>query len=282
MHSEKEKIQLKNLDKIIGMVVLISGVSVLFYILNFSKNEISSDPADWGVFGDYLGGTINPILGFFSFMLLLLNLHLQRKQLDKTEEQLDLNREELRLTRDELKKAADAQVDSTRIMSEQLKTQTFQQSDNLFSVMFKQILDCQKDVVEECERRRYYSNRSNRNLQSLRYAIKSKNIFKKYFRLLFQTFSMLDEILEKKDKDKLNQYIKVIRSQQEDIVLELLFVYISENRETPSEFHRYLKSSNFFKHITLDIETLKFPEVLRAYEEFDFVNKIEFFKKTNN
>ena len=148
--------------------------------------------------------------------------------------------------------------------------------------MFKQILDCQKDVVEECERRRYYSNRSNRNLQSLRYAIKSKNIFKKYFRLLFQTFSMLDEILEKKDKDKLNQYIKVIRSQQEDIVLELLFVYISENRETPSEFHRYLKSSNFFKHITLDIETLKFPEVLRAYEEFEFVNKIEFFKKTNN
>lgn len=279
MDNEKYNEMEKSQDKVIYLVAIILICVAGSFIYKTFNTNFFDDPEHWGVFGDYVGGTLNPILGFFSFMLLLLSLYQQRKQLDKTEEQLELNREELKLTREELKKAADAQSISAKVMSEQLKTQTFQQSDNLFSVMFKQIVECQEEVVKECKRCKYYSNG---NLQRLRYEINKNMIFKKYFRLLFQTFSMLDDVLGKENIEKLKQYIKVIRSQQEDIVLELLFVYISENREKPSDFHGYLKLNNFFKHLDLDIKTIVFHEVLKAYEEFNFSDKDEYFEKDIN
>ena len=119
-------------EKVIGLITLVLVFVVGLFIYKTYNTNFFNDPAHWGIFGDYVGGTLNPILGFFSFMLLLLNLYLQRKQLDKTEEQLELNREELRLTREELKKAADAQIDSAKVMNEQLKTQFLQQFDSFF------------------------------------------------------------------------------------------------------------------------------------------------------
>ena len=142
MSDDKEK-KLKEREKafdlvygiVLGFVVIVVG----FYMYHFRSYYISLNPDDWGAFGDFMGGTLNPLLAFFSFMLLLLNLKLQREQLDKTEEQLDLNREELKLTREELKKAADAQVDSVKVMNEQLKTQFLQRFDNLFFTLISQL-----------------------------------------------------------------------------------------------------------------------------------------------
>lgn len=279
MSEEKEK-KLKQREKafdyVFYIVLFFAVVVAILYWFNFRESSFSSKPEDWGVFGDYMGGTLNPLLAFFSFMLLLLNLKLQREQLDNAEEQLKLNREELAETRKALERSAQAQEESKKVIDEQLRTQTFQQSDNLFSVMFKQILDCQIQVVEECNRRKYYSDG---NLDRLRHEINTKIIFKKYFRLIFQIFSMLEDILGLENTEKLKQYIKVIRSQQEDVVLEFLFIYISENREKPSHFHAYLRMSNFFKHLKLEFRTLKFKEVLKAYDDFNFIDKDEYFKK---
>lgn len=135
MNQEKEQ-RLKEREKVfdrvyyivLGFVVTV----VAFYVYHFNNYHFSIDPSDWGVFGDFFGGTLNPLLAFFSFMLLLLNLKLQREQLDNAEEQLELNREELKLTREELRKAANAQVDSAKVMNEQLKTQALQQFDSQY------------------------------------------------------------------------------------------------------------------------------------------------------
>lgn len=134
-YEDIEKAQAKALSLV--SIVLLLIVSLFLY--KTYNTNFFNDPENWGVFGDYVGGTLNPILGFLSFMLLLLNLYLQRKQLDKTEEQLDLNREELKLTREELKKAADAQIDSAKVMDEQLKKQTLQQFDSLFATLLDQL-----------------------------------------------------------------------------------------------------------------------------------------------
>lgn len=132
MSDKKQKKKIDPLDVVFGVACLLVMAVLLAYWLNFKGHPISAEVDNWGVFGDYVGGLINPILGFFSFMALLITLDLQRKQLNKSEEQLELNREELRLTREELKKAADAQIDSAKVMDEQLKTQFLQQFDSLF------------------------------------------------------------------------------------------------------------------------------------------------------
>ena len=52
----------------IGIVIIV-GV-VCFYIYNFKSNPISAFPADWGSFGDFFGGILNPIISLYSLILL--------------------------------------------------------------------------------------------------------------------------------------------------------------------------------------------------------------------
>lgn len=54
---------------IIGFLGLIGYVSTAF-IWNFGRNEISNDIQDWGSFGDYFGGLLNPIIGIASLVIL--------------------------------------------------------------------------------------------------------------------------------------------------------------------------------------------------------------------
>lgn len=53
-----------------GLIAFIAIVApIVFYIINFHENEPSKNPADWGVFGDYLGGTLNPIISFLTLII---------------------------------------------------------------------------------------------------------------------------------------------------------------------------------------------------------------------
>lgn len=268
----------KKENKLIGLYLfLIVCVLVLFilWIVNLYFDAIGGNPFEFsdlkydeskrsalGALGDYFGGLLNPVLAFLSFIALLWTLK--------------LNQEELAETRKELARAAKAQEDSKKVMDEQLKTQIFQQSDNFFAIMFENILLVQPQTLE-ASKRIGSSLIDKRDLNSLRVEIRNEKILMRYFRLLFQTFSMLKQILKDQNNEKLNSYIKVVRSQQEDVILELLFIYISENREHPSELHELLKDSNFFKHLKLDVKNLRFKESLEAYEKFKFTGKNEFF-----
>lgn len=46
-------------------------IPIIFYICNFSGRQLSDDPSGWGTFGDFIGGTINPIIGLLNLGLLL-------------------------------------------------------------------------------------------------------------------------------------------------------------------------------------------------------------------
>jgi len=41
----------------------------LFYIIYFHSHSISKSPADWGVFGDFLGGLINPYVAILTLIV---------------------------------------------------------------------------------------------------------------------------------------------------------------------------------------------------------------------
>ncbi len=58
------------------------------FILDNFLAKLSNDPATWGTFGDYLGGTLNPIISFLALIGLLYTIHQQAQEMQSTREEL--------------------------------------------------------------------------------------------------------------------------------------------------------------------------------------------------
>lgn len=102
----------------VGACVVLFTVFGLYFWW-FSSGKLSASAADWGLFGDFVGGTSNPILAFLTLVALCLTIILQSKQLVASTEELELSRKELELTRQELSRSAKAQEDSERSLRTQ-------------------------------------------------------------------------------------------------------------------------------------------------------------------
>jgi len=90
-------------------VVILCSIVPLSFFLNFGHLPISDKPESWAVFGDFIGGVLNPLLSFAAFVSVLITVFMQRSQLKQNHEQLKMTREELVLSTLELKRSADAQ-----------------------------------------------------------------------------------------------------------------------------------------------------------------------------
>ena len=64
---------------LLGFVCLV----VAFYAVRFllAGSGLSSNPAEWGQFGDYLGGLLNPVIAFCAFLWLARGVLLQRQEM---------------------------------------------------------------------------------------------------------------------------------------------------------------------------------------------------------
>jgi hypothetical protein len=67
------------------IVVFIFVVDIFILYFSTFGFTLGDDKGDWGTFGDFIGGTLNPILSFFGFIALLYTVRMQRKQLDDTD-----------------------------------------------------------------------------------------------------------------------------------------------------------------------------------------------------
>ena len=116
----KEKLQTMESDQLFkwlswilvfaGSVTLIVFVS---YFMHFN-NGFSPKQEEWGLFGDFIGGILNPILSFMALISLLLTVVLQSKQ-------LELSRQELSATRIELERSATAQEQTQKAQIKQAR-----------------------------------------------------------------------------------------------------------------------------------------------------------------
>jgi hypothetical protein len=57
-------------------IAVMAGLLFVFF-LNFRKADISSAVAEWGQFGDYMGGLLNPVFGLISVVLVAATLRSQ-------------------------------------------------------------------------------------------------------------------------------------------------------------------------------------------------------------
>lgn len=89
------------LSWILAFATMVTFLIFVLYFWNFNS-ALSTDQNIWGVFGDFVGGTLTPILSFLALVALLLTLVLQSKQ-------LDISRIELKETREALQESAKSQ-----------------------------------------------------------------------------------------------------------------------------------------------------------------------------
>lgn len=61
----------RDLKVILWICIILAIVTIGLYVFNFNKSPLSSDPSDWGTFGDYIGGILNPILGITNIIVLI-------------------------------------------------------------------------------------------------------------------------------------------------------------------------------------------------------------------
>lgn len=67
---------------------LVAVTALSFYIVKFYERDLSTQTADWGTFGDFLGGVINPVAGLMTIVLLVLTLRSQQDELEEQRSQL--------------------------------------------------------------------------------------------------------------------------------------------------------------------------------------------------
>lgn len=107
----------------LGWIVIFASCFLLviygLYFFNFAQGGLSNNQVEWGQFGDFAGGTINPILGFLTLIALILTIVLQSRQLAISSRELELSRDELALTRKELRRSASAQELSEKALRAQ-------------------------------------------------------------------------------------------------------------------------------------------------------------------
>jgi len=77
----------KNIYYFIGFAILLITIAYIAKFFPLYGSNLSSDTAVWGQFGDYVGGTLNPILSSLSVILLIKSVTLQ------TEANKDLKKE---------------------------------------------------------------------------------------------------------------------------------------------------------------------------------------------
>lgn len=110
-----DQAQVPNAEKsfkwLIILLAIVAGCLLAFYFSNFHAGV--GDKGDFGAFGDYFGGVLNPILGFATVSLLVWSLKYQM-------DELALSRQELALTRQELAETKEETALSRKAMEEQV------------------------------------------------------------------------------------------------------------------------------------------------------------------
>lgn len=205
--------------------VFVVGLVLVFFI--FSYALANTDRAErWGPIGDFIGGTLNPLLTFLTFVGVLVSIFLQRM--------------ELSLSRAELKRSADAlekQIESIEAQNfETTFTQLLQSLNSLTDSI--DLRNPNTDAVtsgKDCFRvfytrlnKKYRSNlkkavKNHSNLETLR--LSYQNFWKEnhqelghYFRFLYNVYRFLDSSSAAQD-----YHFKLLRAQLSDHELLLIF-----------------------------------------------------------
>jgi hypothetical protein len=96
------------------VVVVLLFFVIGAYIVNFKNYYVSESVSDWGAFGDYIGGLLNPALSLISVILILVTIKQQEISLKQNAKQIEVSI-------DEVRKSVAAQEIQARTAEDQFK-----------------------------------------------------------------------------------------------------------------------------------------------------------------
>lgn len=252
----------------ISITVLIFVCSAYIILSNlFLNTKISAESTLWGIFGDSIGGSINPILTFLSFLAILYTIFLQNK--------------ELSATREELSRAADAQEKNLLKIDSQIKAQDLLKFENTFfsflnhhnSIIQQLTFTPPPAVISsngtvkhyKSEITRAYNSVFQKNIisQARNYLVFEENEINHYFRLVYQILKFIDlnypgdkqkEIFSPEQK----RYSSILRASIDHRILELIAINGASTSDTPSydSFKIMIEKSSFLEHLKFNHEII--------------------------
>lgn len=267
----KKWLKAKLLVVLIGIVVIIVMVVAGFYVFNFGDGKLSGDTGKWGEFGDYIGGTLNPILAFFSFLALCYTIHLQNKQLQRTDKQLaqnklalEQNAKALELNNQELKNSTEQLQLSAKAQLEMEKTQRIQRFEGLFTYMANELSRMQSNLNGLSAKDMFKnSNKTIYEYTEVKNKLRSDINYSKFFIYLYQILKLIDHqdesIIPYKEKKR---YSNIIRSSIDVSILQLCFLNCLVVDKDGNDFKKYKKiieKYNFFEHMLIDFKDIHNP-----------------------
>lgn len=273
---------IKRFLTIICFVILVCSVVPFSYYLNFGHLNVSDKPENWGAFGDFIGGILNPLLSFAAFSSILLTIYLQREQLNQNQQQLVMTREELSLSTAELKRSADAQS----LQIEAVKLQNFEstffhllsrfeaQSAHLIRVYLKNEVEEDSNVPSSFERDRdirycgyehlryelykyqkYYSseqyggeNPERCGSREAYEGISHQGIYQIVLDEYFQHLSFIFDFITEGDIDDKRKYYRILFSEMTNGELIFVFYQVLYN-ENFSYFKIVIEDNGLFEYI---------------------------------
>ena len=79
---------------VIFLAALSAIIVITLYLITFSTSKISNTPQDWGVFGDYFGGTFNPIVSIINLCVTIwIAIILNQFSDNQTEKQINVQKQ---------------------------------------------------------------------------------------------------------------------------------------------------------------------------------------------
>ena len=174
---------------------------------------------DWGTFGDFIGGTLNPILGLISVLLLFGTWRLTSKTLDITKQELSVQ-----------------QFDTIFWGLLDYLKKTENQLYNLIE---------DETVLDEIYNNIFISKKYE-SLFSCREKILMNSMLSQYFVVLYQLLKKIDNGLNGKDFKLKKSYSNIVRANIPVKILQLLA--INCYKEFP-EYKLYLEKFSFLEHM---------------------------------
>ncbi|NWD78863.1 hypothetical protein HX891_00620 [Pseudomonas reactans] len=100
---------------LISILIIIFAIVYGLYFYNFPSGFAEKQDV-WGQFGDFVGGTLNPILSFITIYILYRTIILQQESLEKTSAALTLSQNTYELSRTELSKSSEILVTQNKLI----------------------------------------------------------------------------------------------------------------------------------------------------------------------
>ncbi len=275
MAEPKKNTENKDLEKIeshIKLSLIVGGGLIIIvlgsYFINFHKSVSSSNEV-WGTFGDFVGGTLNPILAALAFYWLTASIRLQLKELKDTRTVLEdtaLHQQELAKLENknvniqnkiyELQQLTlEKQIQTSKSQQEQISLQNFEN-------IFFQLLKTKKESIDSIhyeyqsfsEKKIYTAQiaikKLTQNLQYQRNSISTyyndelTEYFSSYFRIIYETVKTCDDFINQSGNKNNFKYINILGATLTINELIILFFYCLIDKEIKiiAEKYSLLKS----------------------------------------